>query len=361
MAVSMTGDPARATATEPSVQPTVAWIDGARVVAILAVISIHVVAPLLSTRAVPLNWWVGNVVDSAARWSVPLFVMISGALLLHSDLVDDPAAFYRRRLARILPPLIAWTAIYLFVGHQLSNNPSTLKGAVLLVLAGRPYFHLYFLYLITGLYLVAPFLRPLVRLPDRRILGTAAVVFLGLAMADDLILVWGSGGGVNAATQFVPFIGYFLAGAWLVEIPPARRRVIVSALVAAASIALTMIGTKLLTETVASGHSLYLYGYLSITTVPATIALFGLFLWGSASWSRLAERLPRGSLATVAAMTLGIYVIHPLVMNRLGVLGLGGRAFFTPLAVPTTVLVTFIVSLAIVLVLRQVPGARRLV
>src|SRR3989442_2077501 len=105
MGVSMSGDPARATATGPSVQPTVVWIDAARVAAILGVISIHVVAPLVISRALPLNWWVGNVVDSAARWSVPLFVMISGALLLHSDLADDPVALYRRRLARILPPL----------------------------------------------------------------------------------------------------------------------------------------------------------------------------------------------------------------------------------------------------------------
>jgi surface polysaccharide O-acyltransferase-like enzyme len=362
MGVSMSHDAPQAAATRLPAQSTVAWIDAARVVAILAVISIHVVAPLLSSRAVPLNWWVGNVVDSAARWSVPLFVMISGALLLHSDLADDPIAFYRRRLARILPVLIAWTAIYLFVGHQLSNNPSTLKAAVLLVLAGRPYFHLYFLYLIVGLYVVAPFLRPLVRLPDRRLLGTAAVVFMALAMADNLILVWGGSGGVNAATRFVPFIGYFLAGAWLVEIPPTRRRWVLSAAVAAVAIAATIIGTELLTETVSSGHSLYLYGYLSITTVPASLGIFGLFLWSSASWSWLAERLPRGSLSTVAAATLGIYVIHPLVMNRLGVVvGLGGRAFFAPLAVPVTVLATFTVSLVIVLVLRRVPGVRSLV
>ena len=224
--------------------------------------------------------------------------MISGALLLHSDLADDPAAFYRRRLARILPVLIAWTAIYLFVGHQLSNSPSTLKGAVLLVLAGRPYYHLYFLYLIVGLYVVAPFLRPLVRLPDRRLLGTAVIVFMALAMADDLILIWGASGGVNAATRFVPFIGYFLAGAWLVEIPPTRRRLVLSTAVAAVAIAATIIGTELLTGTVSSAHSRYLYEYLSITTVPASLAMFGLFLWSAASWSRLAERLPGGSLST---------------------------------------------------------------
>jgi surface polysaccharide O-acyltransferase-like enzyme len=357
----MSYDAPQAAATRLPARSTVAWIDAARVVAILAVISIHVVAPLLSSRAVPLNWWVGNVVDSAARWSVPLFVMISGALLLHSDLADDPIAFYRRRLARILPVLIAWTAIYLFVGHQLSNNPSTLKNAVLLVLAGRPYFHLYFLYLITGLYLVAPFLRPLVRLPDRRLLVTAVVVFIALAMVDDLTQVWAGSGGVNAATRFVPFIGYFLAGAWLVEIPPTRRLVVAASAVAATAIAATVVGTAVLVELVPA-RGRYLYEYLSFTTVPASLAIFGVFLWSSPLWSRLAARLPRGSLSTVAAATLGIYVIHPLVMNRLGVVvGLGGRAFFAPLAVPATVLVTFTMSLLLVLLLRQVPGVRRLV
>jgi surface polysaccharide O-acyltransferase-like enzyme len=361
MGVSMTHDAPRPVATGVPAERSLAWIDAARVVAILAVISIHVVAPLVVSRSLMQTWWVGNVVDSAARWSVPLFVMISGALLLHSDHADDPAAFYRRRLARILPPLIAWTAIYLFVGHQLTNNPKTLRDAVSLVLAGHPYYHLYFLYLITGLYLVAPFLRPLVRLPDRRVLGMAVVVFLALGMADDLAQVWGGGGGVNAATQWVPFVGYFLAGAWLVGIPPTKGRIVASAAVAAAAIAATIIGTDVLIRRLGVGHGLYLYGYLSITTVPASLGVFGLFLWSSSSWSRLAARLPRRWLSTVAASTLGIYVIHPLVINRLGALGLGRQAFFVPLAVPTTVLATFAVSFLIVLVLRQLPGIRRLV
>jgi surface polysaccharide O-acyltransferase-like enzyme len=327
----------------------------------LAVISIHVVSPLVTNRSLPASWWFGNVVDSAARWSVPLFVMLSGALLLRSDLADDPGSFYRRRLSRIVPPLVAWTVIYLVLGHITANNPATLTQAVSSVLAGRPSFHLYFLYLLVGLYLVAPFLRPLVAHSNRRVLGIAIVVFLALGVCDNLIAVWMGIGGVNAVTRFVPYIGYFLAGAWLIMVPPSTARVIAAAIVAAMAIVGTAIGTWVLVHFFGLGQGRYLYEYLSVTTVPASLAVFALFLW-SAPWAdRLASLLPGDWLSLLAGCTLGIYVIHPLWLSWLADLGLGARAFFVPLAVGATVLATFALSLVSVLLLRQVPGVRRLV
>ncbi|MDP9468609.1 MAG: acyltransferase family protein [Chloroflexota bacterium] len=343
------------------IRRSLAWIDAARVAAILAVIAIHVVSPLVTNRALPESSWFGNAVDSAARWAVPLFVMISGALLLHSDLADDPLSFYRRRLSRIVPPLVAWTAIYLVIGHLTVNNPATMNIAGYSVLAGRPSSHLYFLYLIAGLYLVAPFLRPLVRLADRRNLGIAVVVFLALGIADDLIIAWGGIGQVNATTRFVPYIGYFLAGAWLVGLAPTRSRIVAAAAVTVVGILATALGTELLIQRLGMGRGLYLYEYLSVTTVPVSLAVFVLFVWSAPAIERMAARLPRGWLSTVAASTLGIYVIHPLVLGGLGRVGLSARAFLVPLAVPAAVLVTFGVSLLLVLVLRRLPAVRRLV
>jgi surface polysaccharide O-acyltransferase-like enzyme len=346
---------------EDGVPRSLAWIDAARVAAILAVIAIHVVSPLVISRAHPQSWWFGNVVDSAARWSVPLFVMISGALLLHSDLADDPGRFYRRRLARILPPLVAWTVIYLIYGYLSADNPPTLRAAVTYVAAGRPYFHLYFLYLIAGLYLVTPFLRPLVALSPRRVLGIAVVVFLALGIADSLALRWMGTGGTNAATRFVPYLGYFLAGAWLVGLAPTRRRIMASWVIVAVGIGVTALGTNLLINRFGFGRGLYLYEYLSVTTVPVSLALFALFAWSAPTFARMAARIPRGWLSIVATSTLGIYVIHPLVMAGLGTLGLRSRAFFIPLAVPATLLAAFAVSLVIVLLLQRVPLLRRIV
>jgi surface polysaccharide O-acyltransferase-like enzyme len=340
---------------------SLAWIDVARIAAIVAVIAIHVVSSLVTSRAHPQSWWFGNVIESAARWSVPLFVMISGALLLHSDLADDPARFYRRRLARILPPLVVWTGVYLLYGHFTADNPRTLSEAVAYVVAGRPYFHLYFLYLIAGLYLVAPFLRPLVAPSTGRVLGLAVLVFLALGIADALALAWKGIGGVNAATRFVPYIGYFLAGAWLVRVAPTRRRVYVSLAAVAVGIAATAVGVDLLADRFGLGKARYLYEYLSVTTVPVSLGIFALFSWSAPSMERLATRIPGRALSIVAASTLGIYVIHPLVKSGLGMLGLRARAFFVPLAVPVSVLAIFVVSLLIVLVLQRVPLIRRIV
>jgi len=337
------------------------WVDAARVAAILAVIAIHTVTKLVGQRSLPESWWFGNLVFSAARWSVPLFVMLSGALLLRADEDDDPIRFYRRRAARLLPPLVAWTTIYLLYGHYSANNPSTLQDAVRYVLAGRPYFHLYFLYLIAGLYVIAPILRPLVALPGTRTLAIAVLVLLALGMVDDVIVVWGHQGGVNAVTRFVPYVGYFLAGPLLARVAASKRRIVLAASVATLGIFATAVGTYLLLANVGVRNAHYLYEYLSVTTVPVTLAVFALFMWSAPQLDRIAGRLPARALSTMAAATLGIYVIHPLVMRGLSFVGLGARAFFVPLAVTVFVLATFAISLVVVLVLHQVPGVRRLV
>jgi surface polysaccharide O-acyltransferase-like enzyme len=342
-------------------QASLAWVDAARVTAILAVIAIHTVASLVANRSLPESWWFGNIVDSASRWSVPLFVMLSGALLLGGKAADDPISFYRRRLSRIVPPLVVWSVIYLVYGHFNADNPHTVDDAVAYVLAGRPYFHLYFLYLIAGLYAVAPILRPLVALPGSRVLAVSVLVLFAIEMADDFILVSGHGGGTNAVTRFVPYVGYFLAGPLLTRVPPTRGRVTAAAVAAVVGIAATAVGTHLLLANVGFGKGFYFYEYLSVTTVPVTLAVFALFTWSAPQMEGLAARLPGRSLSIVAGATLGIYVLHPLVMQGLGMLGLGARSFFVPLAVVASVAATFTVSLAIVLLLRQLPGVRRLV
>ncbi|MFZ4557738.1 MAG: acyltransferase family protein, partial [Pseudanabaena sp.] len=60
------------------------WVDKARIFAVIAVIVLHVSA-IVVVGIKDFNdpqWWFGNIYDSMVRWCVPVFVMISGALLL---------------------------------------------------------------------------------------------------------------------------------------------------------------------------------------------------------------------------------------------------------------------------------------
>src|SRR5262245_62050636 len=90
-------------------------LDALRVVAAFGVVWLHVSAA--AVRVMPdvrsATWWMGNVADAAVRWSIPVFVMISGALMLAYPSEKDPLGFYKRRGARLLAPLVFWTIFYI--------------------------------------------------------------------------------------------------------------------------------------------------------------------------------------------------------------------------------------------------------
>src|SRR3989304_5868153 len=83
------------------------WLDNARISAIFAVVLLHVAYGVVIENDIGTNyWWFANIFDSSARWCVPVFVMISGALLLDSSKNEDSLTFYKKRLSRILLPVL---------------------------------------------------------------------------------------------------------------------------------------------------------------------------------------------------------------------------------------------------------------
>jgi surface polysaccharide O-acyltransferase-like enzyme len=370
--VQLTGSPPVAAAPDGTPEGSVAtpgdpathleWVDLARVAAILAVIAIHVASPLVIRPSHPTSWWFGNLVESAARWCVPVFVMISGALLLTSARTADPVPFYLRRFARLGPAMLVWIPAYLVFGHVVNDVPATLDEAARSVLAGRPFYHLYFLFVIAGLYLIAPWLEPLVARGDRDRLTTAVIVATAIAMADGIILVFGIGG-PNAATRWLPFVGYFLAGALIRDIPATPTRIRLAAVVAVAGILATAIGTGILVGPLGQGlgRGRYLYEYPSVTTVPTSLAVFALLVWlGPGINERLGSR-SRRLVASAAAASFGIYLVHPMILEGLSRLGLNGLATAAPIAVTVTIALAFVISWPIVVAMERIPGLRAIV
>ena len=89
-------------------------IDVLRIIAGVAVVAIHVSDPLvnLTTLFGGISWWVANIVNSFARISVPLFIILSGSLLIHRYNTYGLVEFIKKRLLRILIPLFFWVGFY---------------------------------------------------------------------------------------------------------------------------------------------------------------------------------------------------------------------------------------------------------
>ena len=107
-------------------------VDLIRTVAIILVILLHAaIEPnpnlgLMSPAGVQL-WWISNVYDSISRTAVPLFIMLTGALLLTPTKTNESLrVFFKKRWNRIGIPVLFWGAIFFAWDFLVRGQPATL-------------------------------------------------------------------------------------------------------------------------------------------------------------------------------------------------------------------------------------------
>lgn len=99
------------------------WVDYLRVLAIFAVVTIHATSFIYSDfNKIPNDdWWLANTLNGLSRFSVPMFIMISGYLLLGHDIGTKD--FYISRGFRIIPALIFWSIFFVVFDFFLETKP----------------------------------------------------------------------------------------------------------------------------------------------------------------------------------------------------------------------------------------------
>lgn len=134
------------------------WLDWLRVIACFLVMIIHSAEPfyiggdgLFITNASNLCWVAA--LDGFARIGVPLFIIASSYLLF--PLRYSTKEFVKRRASRLLIPFIIWSLVYACVCGDMANNLISLLFNFNFTAA-----HLWFIYMIIGLYLLMPVLSP---------------------------------------------------------------------------------------------------------------------------------------------------------------------------------------------------------
>ena len=161
----------------------VVWLDVVRFVAMFTVVCCHSADPFNFYPGEPpanidqIKFW-GAAYGSFLRPCVPLFVMITGALLL--PLKDDTSVFYKKRISRVFWPFLIWSVLYnLFpwITGQLGLSPEVILDffpysgeevarqsldVSLRYIAEIPLnfsivdVHMWYIYLLIGLYLYLP-------------------------------------------------------------------------------------------------------------------------------------------------------------------------------------------------------------
>lgn len=146
------------------------YLDLIRCVAITLVIGAHTIAPYLNDPAYygTRSWTLLMVFNTLTRAAVQLFFMISGYLMLRSSAKEDTLLFYKKRLPRLLIPLLCWNAVYTLYYARLEGRFPSLRELLDYLLNNGRAYHMWYVYTLLGIYLIAPFLRHIVRACGRR-------------------------------------------------------------------------------------------------------------------------------------------------------------------------------------------------
>ena len=232
------------------------WVDLLRLMAMLMVIAAHSVDIYNATpQSDPMNGFWGAFIGSLMRPSVPLFAMMTGLLLL--PVSENAKEFYKRRIPRVLIPMILWSAVYYlipwltgvmgldksvittlfpFVFAPSQEAGDALKNIALIPFTFNGYTtHMWYLYMLIGLYLLMPFLSAWLEKRDKTLINTFMqmwLISLSLPYLHHLIApaLFGECAWNNYGTfyYFAGFAGYLVLGHLLAKRSPMPLRKIVA-------------------------------------------------------------------------------------------------------------------------------------
>jgi len=190
----------------------VVWLDVLRVIATFGVILLHVGGTDFHLPVGEHNWYIAVVFDSLVRWSVPIFVMISGALFLKPEKNITIKTLLTKYVQRLLVVYLFWWLAYSCFDVAIAS----MSAKMLVFKEGflKPHFHLWFLPMLMGVYLLIPVLRKVAS--DAMLLKYALTLWLVyLTISFLLVREVPQISHLFAMNCIVGYAGYFLLGFFL--------------------------------------------------------------------------------------------------------------------------------------------------
>lgn len=320
-----------------------------RILAALFVVMIHV-SGTASFSAIFYN--------AIARFSVPVFVLISGYYMLARE---PSGRQLTRKCLRLFLLMLAWSSFYYLYDLLLNGKAYTGVGDLLTYLLTEPV-HLWYLYAAILLYLFTPLLHTFLEHASRQTLrytlglffvfGSLVVLLLRSGWVPLLAVIIDK---MKAPYTLGFFFLYLLGGYWRKYGPPSTSHRRILYLLGLAGAAVTVLGT----------WTRFLHGlpedlflsFFSPNALAMGMAFFLFFHQAFRALPRLSNKVRLG-IHTFSGCTLGIYLLHPMLAATLQ--RMAAFSSSPALAIPEKTLAAFLLSALLVFLLKKIPVLRHL-
>lgn len=323
------------------------YIDLLRILSALAVIFIHVSAQNWSIFKVEtLAWDICNIYDSFVRWAVPVFVMISGSLLLSKEYTLKD--LYFRKILQIVIAFLFWSILYVLLFHEGLSKKQMAHN----IITGN--YHMWFLFMICGLYMLVPFLKMISsskKLTEYYIILSIVFTYT-IPLISNILLdfnfVYLSDAisyDISKLSLLFGYTSYFLLGYYLKEhdISKNRRKIIY---------ALGIFGfifTVLMTRITSLRYGIANISYYNELYLNVFLQALAVFVFAKYNFKT------NKFINNIAKSCFGIYLVHMIFLNKLEEFGLNTGSFNALISIPAISILVFILSLIVSWILNKIP------
>jgi len=321
------------------------WPDLIRIFAIYGVITLHTMSVYPT--------WISPYFFKIFETSVPLFVMLSGALLLGKT--ESYLNFFKKRSFKVLIPWIVWTIIYMVFFYLLKDKYilSTYFNSGIIDLNNFARFFfiqfftgLWFLPLIFGVYLITPPLRLFIKAAKNK--DIYYLLFLWFIFLSLLPSITSTSLFPDWLPSFIyapiQYSGYFILGYILIT-KLKERNLKMPSWYGIPLFALILI--------------LPITNFVEPVTILASVIIFSyLFSLSNILEKRISGRI-RDLMIAVSSASLGIYIIHAFITYYLGIY-LNMNLTISKFGIIYTIFI-FVVSFMVVYLLQRIPILKNIV
>lgn len=289
------------------------WIITLRVLASMAIVLLHVIAEWVNTSWKDQLTGVRLVVDGViiqvlVRWAVPCFVMISGALLLNPQKDLSLKKIYRY-IARMVTVLAVFGFGFCIIESIAKNgyrfNGSMPFTALQNLIAGRSWAHMWYVYMLIGLYMLTPVFRSFTKTANRKEMQfILAVLFVFTIFVPTIYRLF-----QIVVYRLIPistcYVFYYLMG---YELSRRDLNILVKWM-------LLGVGTLCFTGMLL----LKLWGAnVDVESENLFVAIYSMGLFSLCMDSQFLERQAKKRIVrSLSKCSFGIYILHPLFLNIL--------------------------------------------
>ena len=349
------------------------YADYVRVLATLAVILLHCAGDLLykfDLNNMNLShWWTGNVYDSSVRWCVPMFVLLSGALLLRPAKEESIPDFLKKRMMRVFIPYLFWACVYVLYtnrGYLEKGQIPYFPDIFHKIFFEDVYYHLWFIPMILGLYFFTPIFRVFVRHATRYEIEYFLIFWFYVST----LQIYFPHFFVIKFIGWLAYIGYLVLGDYLHTFEISEKNTTLIYRVGWLSLAMTIWGTWQASAYFGVFADQF-YQYLSPNVIFMAVAIFLAFK--NYDWESFNARNVRFHrfIKWFSSISFGVYLVHVLLIDvfknkyLFGIQNTAEHFFNTDIHPAAGVLLfTFlitIVSTLIIYVLNKIPYLKEII